>query len=227
MDESPQEPDSESESELTIQPEVTSIPITFSEYITNLSDFNQWRTSVITASSFTPFILSTNMQSGTPLLDRVMEQSFNEQNESKLPTSKEFIESLHPKKVSPEMVESETCCSICQEPFTEGDDIIKLPCEHYFHTPTEECPGVIGWLELSNDCPLCRYKLPESEPDEPNINADETEEEVNEPQQNIPQQNIPIVLPSIGMIQQMMINMIDESEEQSLQQVLYASLSGE
>jgi hypothetical protein len=218
MDESSQEPDSESESEPPIQSPPQTIPITFSEYITNL----QW-------GSAPPieFILTPGMHSGTPLLDRVMEQSFNEQKESKLPTSKEFIESLHPKKVSHEMVESETCCSICQEPFTEGDDIIKLPCDHYFHTPTEDCPGVIGWLELSNDCPLCRYKLPEGEPVEPNINADETEEEVNESQQNIPQQNIPIVLPSIGMIQQMMINMIDEREEQSLQQVLYASLSGE
>ena len=46
-------------------------------------------------------------------------------------------------------------CSICQEDFQAGANVVKLPCRHLYHT---DC--VIHWLETNNTCPLCRLELP-------------------------------------------------------------------
>lgn len=47
-------------------------------------------------------------------------------------------------------------CSICQEVFAVGDQVLKLPCRHLFHS---DC--VRGWLEAKTTCPLCRNRLPD------------------------------------------------------------------
>ena len=44
-------------------------------------------------------------------------------------------------------------CSICLENFNDNEKIIKLNCNHMFHT------GCIKlWIENNNTCPLCRTK---------------------------------------------------------------------
>ena len=49
----------------------------------------------------------------------------------------------------------ELCCSICQEPMAEGEEVLKLPCRHCYHS---EC--VHTWLHKNNSCPMCRRQLP-------------------------------------------------------------------
>jgi len=42
-------------------------------------------------------------------------------------------------------------CSICLDEYMDGDVIIYLDCEHYYHT---ECSK--QWFKDGNSCPLCR-----------------------------------------------------------------------
>jgi hypothetical protein len=50
-------------------------------------------------------------------------------------------------------------CSICQEPFQEGETVMKLHCRHLYH---QDC--VQSWLSSHNTCPLCRVEMPKGEP---------------------------------------------------------------
>jgi hypothetical protein len=52
-------------------------------------------------------------------------------------------------------------CSICQEQFVAGDQILKLPCRHIFHG---DC--VKGWLQTKTTCPLCRTALSDTAKEE-------------------------------------------------------------
>ncbi|KAF4686611.1 hypothetical protein FOZ60_005039 [Perkinsus olseni] len=100
------------------------------------------------------------------------EQSSNamnrrQQDESHPATCKAFIERLPvaPKRVKTEMkaddlIESSVEeCSICTLEFekeeAEDSDCTSLPCGHFFH---RDC--LVPWLEKSDSCPVCRYKLP-------------------------------------------------------------------
>ena len=46
-------------------------------------------------------------------------------------------------------------CPILHTPFTEGDELIVLPCEHYF-----DSPSILTWLNNEKaECPVCRFQL--------------------------------------------------------------------
>merc|ERR1712176_1032547 len=46
-------------------------------------------------------------------------------------------------------------CSICLEPFKNGDEIRRLPCFHIFHKNE-----IDRWLTTGNDkCPICRVPI--------------------------------------------------------------------
>lgn len=42
-------------------------------------------------------------------------------------------------------------CSICLESFTDGDELICLPCGHKFHSACLD-----PWIRCCGDCPYCR-----------------------------------------------------------------------
>jgi hypothetical protein len=47
-------------------------------------------------------------------------------------------------------------CPIDMEEFQEGEELLKLPCEHIFRKSS-----ILHWLENRNaQCPICRYQLP-------------------------------------------------------------------
>jgi hypothetical protein len=58
--------------------------------------------------------------------------------------------------------EDKTCC-ICQEDFSEGQEVITLlPCKHQFHNKGEECLEggcILTWLDKYNYCPMCKSKV--------------------------------------------------------------------
>ena len=54
-------------------------------------------------------------------------------------------------------------CAICQEDFSENQNVIKLtPCNHLFHSTNSDClenASIRNWLEKYNHCPLCKQKI--------------------------------------------------------------------
>ncbi|KMT09977.1 hypothetical protein BVRB_5g121930 [Beta vulgaris subsp. vulgaris] len=61
------------------------------------------------------------------------------------------VESLERERV----IDENSDCSICLERFELGEEVIKLPCLHVFHS---NC--IVRWLERILICPFCRFKLP-------------------------------------------------------------------
>lgn len=45
-------------------------------------------------------------------------------------------------------------CSICLESFTDGDELICLPCNHRFHSVCLD-----PWVRSCGDCPYCRRNI--------------------------------------------------------------------
>jgi len=46
-------------------------------------------------------------------------------------------------------------CAICIEDFSDGDNLVQLPCSHQFHT---DC--IVPWLtERRPVCPLCKHDV--------------------------------------------------------------------
>jgi hypothetical protein len=73
---------------------------------------------------------------------------------------------------NPDICSSKLCCfqntcAICQEDFSENQDVIKLtPCNHLFHSTNIDClenASIRNWLEKYNHCPLCKQKIKVSE----------------------------------------------------------------
>ncbi|KAK9740387.1 hypothetical protein RND81_03G031500 [Saponaria officinalis] len=56
----------------------------------------------------------------------------------------------HVHTMSDDLTEAEPCC-VCQEEYTDGDDIGTLDCGHDFH---KEC--IKQWLSQKNLCPICK-----------------------------------------------------------------------
>ena len=51
---------------------------------------------------------------------------------------------------------TDTFCPITQEEFNNNEEILELPCKHYFSSY-----AILNWLHNEKaECPLCRYKFP-------------------------------------------------------------------
>ncbi|KAJ0964455.1 hypothetical protein J5N97_025593 [Dioscorea zingiberensis] len=48
-------------------------------------------------------------------------------------------------------------CTVCQEELQTGVVTGQMPCKHVFH---KEC--IEKWMLRSNNCPVCRFKLPDT-----------------------------------------------------------------
>lgn len=46
-------------------------------------------------------------------------------------------------------------CAICQDEPSEGEEVVRLPCGHLFHSAC-----VLPWLGRTYTCPTCRHELP-------------------------------------------------------------------
>ena len=49
---------------------------------------------------------------------------------------------------------TENSCSICLNDYSDGSILLKMPCNHHFHT---NCAST--WLHINTTCPICRYNL--------------------------------------------------------------------
>jgi E3 ubiquitin-protein ligase RNF115/126 len=50
-------------------------------------------------------------------------------------------------------------CAVCLEGLPLASVALKLPCSHLFHPAC-----ITAWLQRHNSCPLCRFRLPVSDP---------------------------------------------------------------
>ena len=67
-----------------------------------------------------------------------------------------FLKSSNIKKIKYEKINDNLLneCSICLTEFVNSDNLIILPCNHYYH---EAC--VTKWFEKEKTCPICRINL--------------------------------------------------------------------
>lgn len=91
-------------------------------------------------------------------LDRIITNLMeaNPQSNAPPPATENAIASLPKKKLNEEMLgpEMKGECTICIDEVRVGDEVIVLPCRHWFH---EECASL--WLKQHNSCPVCRATI--------------------------------------------------------------------
>lgn len=94
-------------------------------------------------------------------LDRIISQLMeqNPQSNAAPPASEEAINRLERKKADDELLgpEGKAECTICIDQLKKGDDVVFLPCKHWFHEPC-----VVMWLKEHNTCPICRAPIEEN-----------------------------------------------------------------
>jgi E3 ubiquitin-protein ligase RNF115/126 len=69
------------------------------------------------------------------------------------PASPSAIQALPKKNLNEELLgpEGKGECSVCMDDVHIGDEVVMLPCSHWFH---ETCAS--AWLSEHNTCPICR-----------------------------------------------------------------------
>ncbi|KAI9885732.1 MAG: kinetochore-associated Ndc80 complex subunit spc24 [Watsoniomyces obsoletus] len=95
-------------------------------------------------------------------LDRVISQLMETHAGSNAPgpASESAIASLPRKKIDKSMLDDKgkAECTICMDEVSVGDEVMSLPCSHWFH---EMCGT--AWLKEHDTCPICRKGImPES-----------------------------------------------------------------
>ncbi|XVF32916.1 hypothetical protein REPUB_Repub17cG0124100 [Reevesia pubescens] len=85
---------------------------------------------------------------------RALELSMQEEAPKLLPATKESIQALQKVKLEGASTEE---CMICTEQLSSGTDqvVTSMPCSHLFHGHCLE-----KWLNMSHQCPLCRFSMP-------------------------------------------------------------------
>ena len=79
------------------------------------------------------------------------------------PASKDSIKKLEKCIVTNEQLKNfgvENSCAVCKDEFEIGQELLLMPCKHYFHN---DC--LLPWLNERNSCPVCRYELPTDDAD--------------------------------------------------------------
>lgn len=113
-----------------------------------------------------PYLLYTVMEYGTMLNCKSLYKFHMITNTiNRYPTETEYKEylTLYP-VVSYSLsstINNHLCC-ICQDQLIEHQKVVTLPCMHTFHYKTDECKGIIPWLQTSSTCPLCKLTIPKS-----------------------------------------------------------------
>jgi len=77
------------------------------------------------------------------------------------PASPDAIQALPKIKLDEKLLgpEGKGECSVCMDDVHIGDEVVSLPCSHWFH---EQCAG--AWLSEHNTCPICRKGIEDEAP---------------------------------------------------------------
>lgn len=118
-----------------------------------------------------------------PEIETTLNNTLNEKNPIKYVISEEEVNKLKTIKFKDVLCKHENnICSITQEPFTDSDEIIQLPCNHCFQKD-----AILNWLtKEKGECPVCRNEFEciemkvENTSSQENNNNNQTESEGNE-----------------------------------------------
>ncbi|KNC96582.1 uncharacterized protein SPPG_08166 [Spizellomyces punctatus DAOM BR117] len=95
------------------------------------------------------------------IITQLMEQAG--QRNAPPPAPQDLIKALPRQNVTKADIAAHSECSICQDDYTEGEEVVALPCKHLFH---QQC--IESWLEVNGTCPVCRYSLVSKQEDNAN-----------------------------------------------------------
>ena len=106
-------------------------------------------------------------------VSNILQNSLYQKNPYKKVTSSKGLSELKTIKFKSSEFNTKEC-SITQDEFQEGQEIIQLPCKHIF-----DKDAILTWLkDESNSCPVCRYELDSKEIIEKQTNSNESHVEV-------------------------------------------------
>ncbi|KAL6661623.1 hypothetical protein ACP70R_001007 [Stipagrostis hirtigluma subsp. patula] len=60
-----------------------------------------------------------------------------------------------------EVSDPAAACAICKDDLPLASAARRLPCAHLYHSCC-----IVTWLEMHNSCPVCRFRIPSSHPEE-------------------------------------------------------------
>ncbi|KAI1304555.1 hypothetical protein F5Y03DRAFT_173384 [Xylaria venustula] len=110
------------------------------------------------ASIVNPSVIQGDAVYSQEALDRIITNLMeaNPQSNAPPPATENAIASLPKKKLNEEMLGPDLKgeCTICIDEVKVGDEVVVLPCRHWFH---EECASL--WLKQHNSCPVCRAAI--------------------------------------------------------------------
>jgi hypothetical protein len=103
-----------------------------------------------------------------PLTRIIFIQSMNQtQPGGNPPASKEALKNLKKFKMSEDYCKKDKngsleypTCSVCMSEIQKEEDTVLVPCGHLYHEPC-----LTTWLNMHNNCPVCRYELPTDDPE--------------------------------------------------------------
>ncbi|KAI0136002.1 hypothetical protein F4776DRAFT_114927 [Hypoxylon sp. NC0597] len=124
---------------------------------TRQADFTMAFSQLI-ASLINPHMVHGDAVYSQEALDRIITNLMeaNPQSNAPPPASEETIANLPKKNLDEVMLGPELKgeCTICIDDMKIGDEVVVLPCKHWFH---EQC--VVLWLKQHNTCPICRAPI--------------------------------------------------------------------
>ncbi|WBW72096.1 ubiquitin-protein ligase E3, RNF126-like protein [Schizosaccharomyces osmophilus] len=107
------------------------------------------------------------------IISQLMEQA--QGHNAPPPASEEIISKLKIRSPPVDLLGEDNECTICMENFKETDQVIELPCSHFFH---ENC--VKPWLRVNGTCAICRAPIdPSIKVNEGSSDSQELRETVN------------------------------------------------
>jgi len=96
-------------------------------------------------------------------LEEVINRLFQQyEKKGNPPASADVINNLKTTPLPKELLEKQDqpSCVTCTVDYSEGEEVIILPCSHIFHS---DC--IKTWLKIHNTCPICRYEFPTDDKD--------------------------------------------------------------
>jgi hypothetical protein len=142
-----------------------SIPHNDSIYDRYIDDYINYKDDYIDPYYYNDYIESTYQQENFDNYPVDIEMNYEtllqlDENNIAHPLGKEYLSILPNNRLTSEvfysLTDEDKRCSICFDDFVIGQQYIRLPCFHIFHSDEIE-----SWLRSNKTCPICRIDIEE------------------------------------------------------------------